>query len=100
MEDTRKFQQECCALIDRFCGKFMQHRPLAPKAKRMVKMLAGSGEPLRGEPGGWAGGIIHAMTCHGCGVPGVLNASLEKSFGVTIGTIRKRAAQIGRLFEV
>lgn len=66
----------------------------------MVKMLIGSGKPIRGKPGGWAGGIVHAMTYKGCGVPGVLNAELEELFDASIGTIRKRAARIEGLFDI
>jgi len=100
MDDKKRFEEECSRLIDGFCAKYKEHRALAPKARRVVKMLVGSGEPLRGEPGGWAGGIVHAMTHRTCGIPGVLNADAEKAFGVTIGTIHKRSAQVDRLFEL
>ena len=100
MDDRQRFGEECSRLIDWFCAKHTEHRHLPPKARRIVKMLVGSGEPLRGKPGGWAGGIVHAMTHRTCGIPGVLNADAEKAFGATIGIIRKRSAQIDRLFDV
>jgi hypothetical protein len=57
-------------------------------------MLLGCDMALRGTPGGWAGGVVYAVGSRGCGVPGVMNADLEKVFGASIGTIRKRAMQV------
>jgi hypothetical protein len=37
------------------------------------------------------------MSSIGAGVPGVLNSELEKVFGVSMGTVYKRAAVIRKL---
>ncbi len=100
MDDGKRYRTECLKKIDAFCEAYPQHRPLAPKARRVLDMLIGSGEPFQGKPGGWAGGIVHALTYTGCGVPGVLNADLEKCFDASIGTIRKRGARIEKLFDI
>ena len=99
MTDAEKFKTECRELIDSFCKQAPQHRPLAPRAKRMVGMLTGADISLEGCPGGWAGGVIHALTQVQCGVPGVLNADMEKIFNASMGTIRKRSAKIRDLFS-
>jgi hypothetical protein len=56
--------------------------------------------PLLGRPGGWAGGIIYALTNQyrrACGIPGLLNKECEEFFNVSMDTIYRRAAMIKRL---
>ena len=57
----------------------------------------------RGNPAGWAAGLLYWIVNDNdripCGVPGISNADLEKCFGVSMSTIRKRAAQVGTLVK-
>ncbi len=72
-------------------------------ALRALRILTTSDKPLLGKPEGWAAGIIYALATRGrraCGVPGVLNSDFEQFFGASMGTIRKRAAQIGELLAL
>jgi len=86
-------------LLERF---FADH-PDAALHKRVLKalrFLAAGDKPLAGKPAGWAGGIIYAVANRdrqACGVPGLLNSEFEARFGVSMGTICKRAAQIEEL---
>jgi hypothetical protein len=67
---------------------------------RILKRLLALRIPMPGKPGGWAGGIVYAMSSIGVGVPGALNRELEKSFNVSVGTIYRRAAVIRKLLLV
>lgn len=92
----------CRAHLERF---FRAHRDAATQSRVMkaLRLLAACEKPLRGKPEGWAAGIIYWVANHdrqACGVPGLLNSEVEALFGVSMGTIRKRAAQIGRLLAV
>jgi len=72
-------------------------------ALKALRFLTACDTPLVGKPEGWAAGIIYALTTRGrraCGVPGLLNSDFEQFFGVSMGTIRKRAAQIEELLAV
>jgi len=60
-------------------------------------MLVERQSDFPGDVGSWAGGIVYAVSSIGCGVPGVMNADLEKAFNAKMPAIRKRAAQIKRL---
>lgn len=85
---------------------FFQGHPDAAMQKRALKtlrLLIACDEPLSGNPHGWAGGIIYHLANRdrqACGVPGLLNSEVEARFGVSMGTIRKRAAQIARKLAV
>ncbi len=53
-----------------------------------------------GNPSGWAGGIIYAAANdrrRPLGIPELLNSEAEEFFGVTMGTIRRRAARVSAL---
>ena len=68
-----------------------------------MRFLVADDEPLLGKPSGWAAGIVYALANRyrqPCGVPGLLNKDLEKFFGVTMGTIRNRAARVDALLEI
>jgi len=76
---------------------------LQKRAMKAIRFLAAGDDPLAGKPGAWAAGIIHALVNRGrraCGVPGILNAEFEQFFGVSMSTVRKRAAQVLRAMEV
>ena len=89
----------CRELLERF---FADH-PDATAQKRVLRalrFLTADNKLLGGRPEGWAAGIIYAVANRGrqaCGVPGLLNSEFEALFGVSMGTIRKRAAQIAEL---
>ena len=77
--------------------------PNVAMKKRVLKalrFLTVSEKPLAGKPEGWAAGIIYAVANRdrqACGVPGLLNSEFQALFGVSMGTIRKRAAMVERL---
>ena len=65
-----------------------------------LRLLAACDTPLAGKSAGWAAGIIYAVANRdkrACGVPGILNSEFEALFDVSMGTIRRRAAQITEL---
>lgn len=73
---------------------------LQVEVNRILKRLLALKIPMPGKQGGWAGGIVYAMSSIGVGVPGVLNSEVEKAFNVSMGTIYKRAAMIRKLLLV
>ena len=86
----------CRQLLDTFFAKYPNGR-LSAAAKVVLARLLAKRIPLRGKPGGWAAGIVYAISRIGVGVPGVLNRDLEEAFGVTMSTIYKRAAKVREL---
>ena len=98
----RDFEQTCHRCIERFCDRYGD-RTMQKRAVKALRFLVVGGQALRGKPEGWAAGIIYALATRGhraCGVPGVLNADLGRLFGVSMGTIRKRAAQVNQTLEI
>ena len=83
----------CQDLLDAFFERYPNDE-LRDQVGQVLVFLLGRDMAMRGAPGGWAGGIVYAVGGKGCGVPVVLNADLEKAFGTTMGTIRRRAEQI------
>ena len=99
---NRDCELACRKRLERF---FDDHPDAAMKkrALKALRFLAASDEPLAGKPEGWAAGIIYAVANRdrqACGVPGLLNSEFEALAGVSMGTIRKRAAQIERLIAL
>jgi hypothetical protein len=94
-------EHACREQLERFFGS----HPNATMKKRVLKalrFLSASDKPLAGKPEGWAAGIIYAVANRdrqACGVPGLLNSEFEALFGVSMGTIRKRAAMVERLLD-
>jgi len=86
----------CQRLLAAFFTKFPNSR-LQVEVDHILKRVLALKIPMRGKPGGWAGGIVYAVSSIGVGVPGVLNSELEEAFGVSMGTIYKRAAMIRKL---
>jgi len=85
--------QVCRRLLKEFFAKY-PNAQLQVQADRTLKKLLTSNIPMLGKPGGWAGGILYAISSIGVGVPGILNSELEKVVGVSMGTIYKRAVTI------
>ena len=96
------FQKECRAHLDRFFASYRDEK-MHKAAMKALRFLAADDEPMRGKPEGWAAGIVYALANRdrrACGVPWMLNAEFEEFFGVTMSTIRKRAAQVERALEI
>ena len=89
----RQFEGACARLYIEFFEKFPDDQ-LRDLVSQTLALLLKKQTDFPGEPGGWAGGTVCAVASKGCGVPGILNADLEKAFGTTMGTIRKRAEQV------
>ncbi|MGC9457336.1 MAG: DUF6398 domain-containing protein [Halothiobacillaceae bacterium] len=86
----------CRERLNRFFTSYRDTK-LRTTAMKALRFLAAGDEPMRGKPEGWAAGIIYALANRdrrACGMTGMLNAELEEFFGVTMGTIRRRAEQV------
>ena len=73
--------------------------------KRAMKMLriVVACDVLTSKSEGWAAGIVYALATRGLrafGVPDFLNAEFEQYFGVSMGTVRKRATHVLRAIEI
>ena len=96
---TQDCELACRELLERF---FADH-PDATAQKRVLRalrFLTADNTLLGGRPEGWAAGVIYAVANRdrqACGVPGLVNSELEALFGFSMGTTRKRAAQIAEL---
>ena len=91
--------QACRRLLTAFFTEYPNAR-LQVDAYRTLNHLSIHQIPMRGKPGGWAGGIIYALANLGqrpCGVPGLLNQESEEFFHVSMDAIYKRVAQIRKL---
>jgi len=96
------FQKLCREHLDRF---FASYRDMAMQksAMKALRFLVTGDEPMGGKPEGWAAEMIYALSNRdrrACGVPGMLNAEVEQFFGVTMNTVRRRAAQVERAMEI
>jgi hypothetical protein len=103
MKDTSTdFQRLCDESLARYFAKYPNAATAARGMKAMRFIMAGE-RPLSGKPEGWAAGIVYFLATQNhqaCGVPGVLNSEFEAFFGVSMGTVRKRAARVGQLITV
>lgn len=87
--------KNCESLLYSFFEEY-PNSDLERKAHWALKKLMLNKTPMPGKVGGWAGGIVYAVSSIGVGVPGVLNSELLKAFSVSMDTIYKRAAMIRR----
>lgn len=93
------FESACREHLDRFFVAYPEP-VLQQRAIKALRLLRASDKPLGGKTEGWAAGIIYALATEGrfpCGVPGVLNSEFELFMGVTMSTIRYRAARVREL---
>ena len=96
---NQDFELACRERLDHFFGSY-RDAAMQKNALKALRFLTTCDKPLSGKPEGWAAGIIYGLANRdrrACGVPGLLNSEVEALFGVSMGTIRKRAAQIERL---
>lgn len=97
--------QDCMGACHGYLEHFFNRHPDAAMQRRALKalrLLTACDIPLAGKTAGWAAGIIYAVANRdrqACGVPRLLNSEFEALFGVSMGTIRKRAAQIAQLLD-
>ena len=89
----RQFEGACVKLYIEFFEVFPNDE-LRDLVSQALALLLKRRADFPGDAGGWAGGIVYAVASSGCGVPGVMNADLEKAFGSKLATIRKRAEQV------
>ena len=99
--DTSKrvAEQACREQLEQFFG-YYPDSVLEKNTVKALRFLMASNVALAGKPSGWAAGIIYSLANRGrqaCGVPGLLNREFEEFFGVSMGTIRKRAARVDEL---
>ncbi len=93
------FTQTCLKLLTAFFDRFPNEQ-LQLAANSALELLLAKDVVLSGKTAGWAGGLVYALGCKaGAGIPGVLNSELETIFGVSVGTISKRAKRIWDLME-
>lgn len=93
---------QVCRSLDHLCVA-IGDRTIRDRADKALRLLTVSQIPLAGKPEGWAAGIVYALVnrdCRACGIPGLLNSDVETLLGVTMGTIRRRAAQVTRAMEI
>jgi hypothetical protein len=97
--------QDCIRACQGYLHHFYERHPDAALQKRAMKalrLLTACDETLGGKPAGWAAGIVYAVANRergACGVPGILNREFEAFFDVSMGTARKRSAQLARLLD-
>ena len=98
-------KQDCERACRGYLDQFFSRHPdaaLHGRALKTLRLLMACDETLAGKSAGWAAGVIYAAANRGrqaCGVPGILNTDFETFFGVSMGTIRRRAAQVAALLE-
>lgn len=94
--------QVCRRHLDRLFSSY-PNPVMRKRAMKALQFLAAGDVPLAGRLEGWAAGIIYSLATRGrqaCGVPGILNAEFEQFFGVSMSTVRKRAAQVQRAMDI
>ena len=92
-------EMACRERLERFFGAHPD-AAMQKRALKVLRFLTTGDKQLAGKPEGWAAGIIYTVANRdrrACGVPGLLNSEFEALFGVSMGTTRKRAAQIETL---
>ena len=92
----------CKEHLDRFFASYPDSA-LQKRATKAARFLSADDKPLAGKGEGWAAGIIYAVANldrQACGVPGLLNSEFAGFFGVSIGTVRKRAARVAERISI
>lgn len=98
-DNTQEFSSACREMLAKFFDSFPDDAFQSVALQSLETFLTQCQHP-DGKPGGWAGGLIHTLAKNtGLGKHVVLNSDLETIFGVTIGTIRRRADQVWPVIE-
>ena len=92
---TSSGSKACRQSLEAFFSEYPNVR-LKADAERVLEALESADLLLSGKAAGWAAGIVYAVGSTICGVPGLLNAELEEAFGVSMSTVRRRAAAVRR----
>ena len=98
---SKNNQQACRELITAFFKKYPNHS-LQVQVFHLLESFGDFEMPMSGPPGGWAGGIIYALSNRykrACGMPGLLNKQCEEFFGVSMSTIYKRSWMIRKMLD-
>ena len=95
IQDKQAFGSICRELLDMFSASF-PNKEFHCAALRSLDNLLSRRDHYDGDPGGWAGGLVYMIARHDWNVshPTFLNRQLEAIFGVSMGTIRKRAVYL------
>jgi hypothetical protein len=95
--NTQEFSLACRELVTAFFDKFPDERFRSVASQLLETFL---GQQCDGKPGGWAGGLVYALTkWTDLGKHVILNSDMEAVFGTTMGTIRRRAEQVWQVIE-
>lgn len=97
---TPDSESVCRDHINRFFAAY-PNKAMQKRAYHALRLLRANGQALSGKAEGWAAGIIYAVFNDGkipVGVPDVLNSDFERLMGVTMSTVRKRAARVREMF--
>lgn len=96
MDTNHGLELECKNALSGFFDRYPDDE-LRGRSLKALRFLVADAAPLSGKPAAWAAGIVYAVANidrQPCGVPGLLNEDVEQFFGVTMGTIRRRGAQV------
>lgn len=94
--------QACQRLLGDFFAKYPNGQ-LHVQSDRTLKKLLASKISMQGKSGGWVGGIVYAIANQyrqACGLPDILNSEAEEFFGVSMGTIYKRASAVRKMLKI
>ncbi|QNN23326.1 hypothetical protein HED60_13920 [Planctomycetales bacterium ZRK34] len=97
-----EFESECRKHLDRFFAVFPDAM-MQMRAHKSLRLLRANDKQLQGKAEGWAAGIVYAVYTDGkipCGIPGILNRDFEALMGVTMGTVRDRAARVMDILDL
>lgn len=97
---STEFESACREHLDRFFATY-PNAVMQQRALHALRLLRAAEKPPAGKAEGWAAGIIYAVATDGrvrCGVPGLLNSEFERFMGVTMSTVRYRAARVRELW--
>jgi len=99
VNNVQDFPSACRGLLARFFDKFPDEA-FQSVARQSLEAFLMRCRDREDKPGGWAGGLVYALTkWTDLGKHVVLNSDLEAIFGTTMGTIRRRAERVWPIIE-
>jgi len=94
VQEFSEFSSACRGMLARFFHSFPDEAFQSAALQSLERALT-QGHHFDGKPGGWAGGLVHAIArTPGSEAMSSSTAKLEAIFGASMGTIRKRAEQV------